>query len=83
MILVILRKGIGFEESEVDEAGVLGSIDFGYNEIKGLLDLIDEFQKIKDELFVHSVTSQEVVFEFRGVLIKRRVPLQIPGTWER
>ena len=42
-----------------------------------------EGQKIKDELFVHSVTSQEVVFEFRGVLIKRRVPLQIPGTWER
>ena len=42
-----------------------------------------EGQKIKDELFVHSVTSEEVVFEFRGLLIKRRVPLQFPGIWER
>ena len=39
--------------------------------------------RIKDELIVRSVTSDEVVFEFRGVLIKRRVPLHSPQTWER
>ena len=39
--------------------------------------------RIKDEIIVRSVTSDEVVFEFRGVVIKRRVPLHSPATWER
>ena len=39
--------------------------------------------RIKDEIFVRSVTSDEVVFEFRGVVIKRRVLLHSPETWER
>ena len=39
--------------------------------------------RIKDEILVRSVTSDEVVFEFRGVVIKRRVILHSPETWER
>jgi hypothetical protein len=39
--------------------------------------------RIKDEIIVRSVTSDEVVFEFRGVVIKRRVPFHSPETWER
>jgi len=42
-----------------------------------------EGDQIKGEVLVQSVTSGEVVFEFRGVLIKRHVPLHSPGTWER
>ena len=39
--------------------------------------------RIKDEVLVRSVTSDEVVFEFRGVVIVRRVLLHSPETWER
>ena len=39
--------------------------------------------RIMDEILVRSVTSDEVVFEFRGVVIRRRVPLHFPETWER
>jgi len=39
--------------------------------------------RISDEILVRSVTTDEVVFEFRGVAIKRRVLLQPPLTGER